>query len=268
MDRQVQARWFVAQWRRWRHVQASAAFCTVLIFASLAFPALAQFPMLRLTEQPAPFVREAFASPYGRALVAEFGQALRADADPACLQAKGIAPEQLADRGGALLIAWGTRTMEKVVSSFDFKTYETKFAASAGPDAGAEMLRLREHPEVQRYLAIERPLRLAKVLDFVVEQFDRYALLKRIKIASLSPISTGNVDLENANPTEQGVEALDDFAKASAAPELRRLLALSEEAADAVEAALKTGEANLAGPNAFYRGVEADLAELCIGTRR
>jgi len=46
-------------------------------------------------EQPAPLVREAFASPYGRVLITELGRALRADAAPACLKSKGIAADQL-----------------------------------------------------------------------------------------------------------------------------------------------------------------------------
>jgi hypothetical protein len=155
----------------------TAAIAIVLIFGSAAAPALAQFPTSGPTEQPATFVPAAFASPYGHALIAELGRALRADADPACLNSKGIAADQLEQRGEALLIRWGTRAMETARSYVDFEVYEKNFPASA------ELKELREQPQIKRYLDIEQPIRLAKVLDFIFEQFDRYVLLNGIKIA-------------------------------------------------------------------------------------
>lgn len=146
------------------------------IFWACASPALAQLP---LSEPPGPFVREAFASPYGRALVAELGKVLRADADPACLQSKNTAAEQLPERGEQLIIAWGIRAMEKQSSLLDPKAHEEAFTKSAGRNATAELKRLRENADVMRYLAIERPARLAKVLDFIFEQFDRHLLVER-----------------------------------------------------------------------------------------
>src|SRR4051794_37327856 len=108
-----------------------AAVAIALIFASPATAALAQFATPVLTEPPAPFVREAFASPYGRALIAELGRALRADADPTCLNSKGVAADQLEPRGEALMIKWGTQAMEIATSYIDFKAYEKNFSANA-----------------------------------------------------------------------------------------------------------------------------------------
>ena len=51
-----------------------------------AVPVRAQ--LLGPDDQPGPLVREALASPYGRALLAELGKRLRQSADPACLQSK------------------------------------------------------------------------------------------------------------------------------------------------------------------------------------
>ena len=96
-----------------------------------ATSALAQFPTPGPTEQPGPFVREAFASPYGRVLMAEFGRALRADADPACLNSKGIVADQLAPRGEELMLRWSTRAMEIALSYVDFQAYEKSFTGSA-----------------------------------------------------------------------------------------------------------------------------------------
>jgi hypothetical protein len=240
----------------------TAAIAIVLIFGSAAAPALAQFPTSGPTEQPATFVPAAFASPYGHALIAELGRALRADADPACLNSKGIAADQLEQRGEALLIRWGTRAMETARSYVDFEVYEKNFPASA------ELKELREQPQIKRYLDIEQPIRLAKVLDFIFEQFDRYVLLNGIKIAPVSPAASGNDDVLRANPTEAAEEALDDFIETSKSPQIERFLALSEQATEATQGAIKKDQAVQAGPATFYRGIEVDLAELCIGWRR
>jgi hypothetical protein len=238
------------------------AIAIVLMCASAASTARAQLPIPGPIEQPAPFVREAFASPYGRALIAELGRALRADADPACLNSKGVAADQLEPRGEALLIKWGTQAAETAMSYVDFETYEKNFPANA------EWKRLMEQPQIKRYLELERPIRLAKILDFIFEQFDRYNMLKRIKLASVSPIATGNDDLLRANPIESVEDALDDFVAANKSAQIERFQELSEQAAIAMQGAIKKEQAILVGPGTFYRGIEVDLAELCIGSRR
>jgi hypothetical protein len=240
----------------------TAAIAIVLILGSAAAPALAQLPTSGPTEQPVTFVPAAFASPYGRALIAELGRALRADADPACLNSKAIAADQLEQRGEALLIKWGTRAMEIARSYVDLEVYEKNFPANA------ELKGLREQPQIKRYLDIEQPIRLAKVLDFIFEQFDRYVLLSRIKIAPVSPAASGNIDVLRANPTEAAEEALDDFIETNKSAQIERFLALSEQATEATQGAIKKEQAVRAGPGTFYRGIELELAELCIGLRR
>ena len=240
----------------------TAAIAIVLIFGSAAAPALAQLPTSGPAEQPVTFVPAAFASPYGRALIAELGRALRADADPTCLNSKAIIADQLEQRGEALLVKWGTRTMETARSYVDYEVYEKSFPVSA------ELKGLREQPQIKRYLDIEQPIRMAKVLDFIFEQFDRYVLLNRIKIAPVSPAASGNIDVLRANPTEAAEEALDDFIETNKSPQIERFLALSEQATEATQGAIKKEQAVRAGPGTFYRGIELDLAELCIGSRR
>ena len=236
---------------------AAAVFC--------AYPALAQLP---LSDPPGPFVREAFASPYGRALVAELGKVLRADADPACLQSKAIAAEQLPERGEQLIVAWGIRAMEKQSSLLDPKAHEEAFTKSAGRNAPAELKRLRENADVKRYLAIERPARLAKVLDFIFEQFDRHLLVERVKLRTVSPHGTADAALLAQNPIDKVKEALETFMEGKKkSASLQRFLALSEKSAEAIKVSIKREEARQAGPRAFFGGVETDLAELCIGKR-
>ncbi|HTF75170.1 MAG TPA: hypothetical protein VK620_12685 [Bradyrhizobium sp.] len=240
----------------------TAAIAIVLIFGSAAAPALAQLPTSGPTEQPVTFVPAAFASPYGRALIAELGRALRADADPACLNSKAIAADQLEQHGETLLIKWGTRAMETARSYVDFEAYEKNFPAST------ELKGLREQPQIKRYLDIEQPIRQAKTLDFIFEQFDRYVLLNQIKIAPVSPAASGNIDVLHANPTEAAEETLDDFIETNKSPQIERFLALSEQATEATQGAIKKEQAVRTEPGTFYRGIKLDLAELCIGSRR
>lgn len=230
-------------------------------------PTSAQGPLFGPSEPPGPFVREALASPYGRALMTELGKRLRAGADPACLQAKNLTAEQLPEKGEQLIAIWGTRAAEKLASLTDVKVYEAKFAELAGRNAAAEMKRLRDNAEVKRYLAIERPARLAHVLNFVFEQFDRYVLINRIKLDPVGPLASGNSELLDQNPTDDAEAALEKLVSASKSAPLRRFLALGEKNAAAVKAAIKPAEAAQAGPAAFVGGVETDLAALCIGKR-
>ena len=70
------------------------------------------------------------------------------------------------------------------------------------------------------------------------------------------------------NPTEAAEDALDEFISANKSPQLERFLELSEQAATAMQGAVNKEQAVRVGPGTFFRGVELDLAELCIGSRR
>jgi len=244
------------------HVCMAAAAMTL---AAVAAPASAQVPLASPDEKPAELTREAFASPYGRAMVAEFNTVLRASADPACLQSKNLKPEQLAQRGEALITRWSAHAMEALASFINISIYEMKLAKSAGIGAEAELKRLEANPDVKRYRAIERPRRLAFVLDYVFEQFSRYALIHRVKFGQVSPIATGNETLARANPTEKVEAELAQFLKVSKSPQLQRYLELNEQVAAALAASLNTEQTrNNFSPAALFRGVEKDLAALCV----
>jgi hypothetical protein len=228
--------------------------------------ASAQLPLGGPDEKPNVLTREAFASPYGRAMVAEFNTVLRSSADPACLQSKNLNAEQLARRGDALITKWGVKAMEVLASFINISIYETKLAQSAGVGAAAEIKRLEANPDVKRYLATERPRRLAFVLDYVFEQFSRYVLINRIKFGQVSPLATGNETLLRANPTEKAEAELEQYLKTNTSPQLRRYLELNEQAAAALGASLNTEQTrNNFSPTALFRGMEKDLAELCVG---
>jgi len=211
------------------------------------------------TKDKATLVREAFASPYGKALTAELGKSLRASADPACLTDKGLAADQLEPRGRDIVITWGTHMLESAFALIDRQAADNPYAGAA------ELERLKGNADVKRYLAMEEPMRQAKILDLIFEHFDRYNLISRVKLGAVSPLATGNEALLRLNPIDTTEEKLDELAGKSRSKALKRFLQLSEEAEAARAAEIK----KLASPppplpHSFFKGVEKDLAELCI----
>ena len=120
---------------------------------------------------------------------------------------------------------------------------------------------------MKRYLTLTQPMRLAKILDSIFEQFDRYVLISKIRLAAVFPLATGNENLLRKSPIEATEKKLDKlFATKSATRD--RYLALSEQASAATKAAMKKDKVPPLGPLAFFKGVEADLSEICIGARQ
>jgi hypothetical protein len=255
------------------------------LFAPCALqPAHAQLPLA--LESAPEFVREALDHSYGRALIAEFSNAVMESADAGCLSAKRLDAAVLDERGRDLFQRYGTRTMSTLQQNIDLRRYDAELAKHAGAKAKTELAALRRNPSVQAYLKTERPIRLAKVLDFVVEQFDRYVLLNRIQLKPISPLATGNVRLMAANPSEASEAAPGrPKSKARRAPrqvqpgqvqprqvqprqaqprQVERYVAISEASGAAIVSAFNREAAALWGPKTFYSGVEDELAEVCI----
>jgi hypothetical protein len=241
-----------------------AAVVVVMAAVMGAAPARAQLTLQVPPEPPGPLVREAFASAYGQALADGLGEALRNTADPACLDSKKIKATELRQRGLDLMTKWGTRMLESSLSLIDTKMYEEKLAAADGRNASAELARLTDDADVKRYREIERPIRLTGVLDTVFEQFDRYTEIAGIKLAPVSPLAGGNDTLLSKDPTEDSEKGLKDFLAGHQSAALKRFLKLSEDAADAMTGAINVEQAEKMGPSTFFRGVESDLAEICV----
>jgi hypothetical protein len=238
-----------------------------LWLAGTSMAVRAQSPEETRAELPS-LVRDAFDSEYGKAVVAEFGQSLRNNADAACLSAKGIAPDQLEPRGRDLIVKWGLRMQQTANDFIDPKIYNEKFIARAGRGAATELAQLRNDADVKRSLALERPIQLAEIVNSVFEQFDRYVLIKRIKLTAVTPSATGNTKLLELDPTEAAEKKYSQFNRTSTSSALKKFLKLSQQSLIASTAATNTDDLAKASPSAFFGGVEADLAELCIGPKQ
>lgn len=232
------------------------ALATVLMLAQALAAARAQAPA-----EPAARVRDALASAYGKAMVAELGNNLRAGSDQACLSSKAIAANQLEARGLELMTKWGTRMVEISVSFIDKKIFAEKFPHSA------ELAKLEADGTVKRYLAIAQPIRQTKLLDMMFEQFDRHVLITRVKLAPVSPLASGNAALLDKDPSDAAEAKLGKFIAGNKSAALKRYLALAEQEAAARTAATRKDPPAQPVPTVLFGGVETDLEALCISRR-
>ena len=100
------------------------------------------------------------------------------------------------------------------------------------------------------------------------DEFDRYVLVKRIKLTAISPLATGNNNLLEMNPTEASEREHSQFAASNKSPVLKKYLMLSQQSLVASTAATRMEDALKITSDTFLGGVEADLAELCIGSKQ
>lgn len=238
-------------------------FVVALIAVFAASPAAAQIQ--NPTDPPGPLLRDAFASPYGKVFLVEFEAAVRRDAGAACLKSKGLDSGKVSERAQEIFLRYGTNAMEMVRQNLDLAAYEKRMAASGVSNARAEIEKLKQNPEVKRISDLERPVKLVRAVDFVLEQFDRYVLLNKIKLGSIAVASTGKFDLiKGVDPAEKNEEEIEKLIKESKTPEVKRFAELSEIVAAATLDAFDQKKALEWGPGTFFGGVEKDLAELCV----
>jgi len=230
------------------------------VLLALTSAASAQRPGPTPAEREA-FTRDAFASAYGKANVAEFGRALRADADPACLSGKGLLAHQLEARGRDLFTKWSITFSERMTALYDPKVYGELFTASD------ELERLKQNADVKRYMAISAPARQAKMIDTMTENFARYMLINKIKLRFMSALETANPALLSKDPTEASEAAVEKFVASRKSPALNHFLNLSDQANAAMKESMDKEKAKKTLPHNLLAGIEVDLAELCIGKR-
>jgi hypothetical protein len=248
----------------------SAPFVRLLLAVTIAFaaalPARAQGLLGPWPEPVDQFIGEALATPYAQALLRTFAASVRRNGDPACLQEKALDDAVLAARGAALLQRYGVQTMKVLNENLDHAAYQAALSASAGPKAAAEIERLKRDPDVKRLLALHQPAQRAKLVDIILEQFDRYVLTGRIKLDPVSPIARGESDLKE-NPTQASEAAVERFLDQRRSRKVDRYLDLTEAVRAAMMKGMSPQVALKLGPWVYFAGADRDLAELCVGRR-
>ena len=169
------------------------------IALAAALPARAQGLVGMSAAEAEALTRAALETPYGQAHLKRFATSVRRDGDAACLQAESLDDAALVARGRALLQHYGVQMVKVLNENFDRAAYQEALSAASEPDAAAEMERLNDDPAVKKFIELYRPARLVKVLDSLTEQFDRYVLIGRFNLASVSAVARGD---PTDDPTE------------------------------------------------------------------
>jgi hypothetical protein len=207
---------------------------------------------------------EAFAGPYGEAIVKELAGALLAAADKACLAAKDLDEAKLAAAGRALLVKYGQRMTDHLRGLIDARAAETRFERAMGAGATAELAALAGDPAVKRLTELAGPGELDRLAGLTIDIFDRYATAKRLGLRNVSPLAAGS-DLPKKSRQDESEQAAAAFIKNAPSPSLARYLKLVE-AAQASMASAVDRTRNLAyGPLDAFEGADAELREICVG---
>jgi hypothetical protein len=256
--------------RYWmRLVLLSLMAALIVADTARAAPADPQLPLVYLEAPPEQLVEAAFSAPFGKLLVAQLAIAIGADADAACLQAKGIDKAALGDRARAIMVRNGAQSLRKYLSTVDQSAFKARFAESMGPDAEAELTRLRSDKDVRAFLELGAPARDAAIALNVVETFGRIVMLLKINLSRrFDPISSGDAALLGADPTESTSAKVEAFVQSSTSPALTRYLDLTDAAQQALNRSLDTKLFLSLRIVDLMPDLEQNLADVCVLRRK
>jgi hypothetical protein len=247
----------------------------VMAFAVAAPLRAQEGPRGMWPDTPETLSRDALATPYAAALLKQFAANVRKDGDAACLQARGFDDAALVARGRALWQSRGMQMLKLMEQAYDRDAYNAALAAAAGRNAAAELERLRRDRDVRKLIEISRPIKLAGALDHLVEQFDRYVLIARIKLDAVHPVARGEPHFNKDNPTEsmrtnpveETEKARQEFYDKHPSKRIERYLDLVDATVAASPKGFKREELVKLGPMSYFAGADQELAELCVGRR-
>ena len=227
--------------------------------------AYAQLPFAFPVEQPDTIMRDALKLPYSKDVLAEFAASVEKSADPACLREKQLDTAKIAAAGHELLMRYGVRILNLAVENVDQNVYRKSLKEIGGANVEEEITKLSADPVVKKMIESERPARLMSAFDVTVENLERYALLRRLRLANFSGISTGNEQL-----LLKGEKAQDDalqFRESNQTPEVKRFTELSDYIAEALNRSFRREKAILLGPSQYFQDADKDLAAICVTPR-
>jgi hypothetical protein len=207
--------------------------------------------------------REAFDTPYGRALLDELASVLWDSADKACVQERGLRRDAVRQRAAAFMPDRAQVLLERYYDGLDLQTVETRLLQRAGSD-GAELERLVDDPQLGPMRQAFRVAALNEAAAIVVEHFDRFAILRRPLARQVSPLATGDARLLSLSEVDTPETVLPNLRGVVPQADLDRIELLQAEAVMALYDARKDLPPDRPGEWDAFTGVENELAALCI----
>jgi hypothetical protein len=239
---------------------------SVLVFALLAGPALAERPAY-LIDRPIPeLVRGAFSSNYGQLIVAGFAAVLKDSADADCMKAKGqdAGAEAFTARAFDILVSSGISLYEAMSKDFDGAVYEKVLLERAGPNAIADIIRLRDDPEIVELHKLGERRRFAVMANSVMEYLERHAVVKRLGLVRRVPTPyNGDREMFEESEAAESTEESEQFMKHSSSGNMKRWAEITLAGAVATMEEVETHKS--ATPvEAFTPDLGAELARVCV----
>jgi tetratricopeptide (TPR) repeat protein len=207
--------------------------------------------------------REAFDAPYGRALLDELASVLWDSADKACVKERGLRQDAIRQRAAAFIPDRGQALLDRYHDGLDLQTVETRLLQRAGSNA-AELERLVNDPQLSPMRQAFRVAALNEAAAIVIEHFDRYALIHRPLKRQVSPLATGDARLLSLSEVDTPETVLPKLSGAVPQADLDRIDLLQAEAVMAIFDARKDLPADRPNELEAFKGLETDLAALCI----
>jgi len=222
-----------------------------------------------LALRPPLTAREAFASPYGSAVVDALAAALERAADPACAGNAGASAQDWKNRAEALFVRHGQAYLVRQRSLVDRRLLEQEVRRLGGAAAIDELRRLSRDPSIA---ALGEPIRIRQIVQLVdttAEMFDRVVLLSRRSLERIAPLATGSEPLLRLREEidEDALDAFHGMIRFNDMPEMRRFVELIGVAAEAMYRTIDGTAFSALSPMDWMPGLDGDLADLCIGTR-
>lgn len=242
-------------------VSIASRICVAASLIVVACGATRAQPILLPPETPKEVLDKAFASPFGRAIIAEFNARMREGADPACLKAKPRTAAEHAAQGEAFLTAWGLWSLEQFYKRAGNRTIDATAEAVLAPNTIDKFRWMMSAPEVIRYRELERPVLYSDTIYFVLEIVDRYILIQKLNMGPVSPINTGKPELLEASGIEKAQDAALDHFEAKKTEQLTRYIEFDEKVRQALVEAAKPDEFSA---TALLRTADQDLGRLCV----
>src|SRR5262249_6724058 len=146
----------------------------------------------------------------------------------------------------------------------DMKKLESALETRAGPGANDKIARLRSAPEGAEFNKLTAPAHFVTIAEHIQEAFERDLEIQRLRLdENIAPRVTADDRL--VKMSEEAEKSMELLLAGKHPAALARYLELSEIIGEEyVNAFDRQGMLRFNGAWSFFRGVEAELAELCL----
>ena len=163
------------------------------------------------------------------------------------------------------MVRHGAQFIRGYLSAVDRAAFKANLAKRMGAGAEAELVKLRDDPDVRSFLGLVQPVRQSETALAVAETLGRNLLILKIKLSRrFDPIASGNQKLLDADPSNQVFDKLNALLANSKSVALSRYLKLTDAVQLALNESVNTKALLSMRIVDLMPGLESDLADVCV----